>query len=283
MKTTACLVSLVLGIAHAAAKDGHVLARAGNVPAAGVTWTQSSTHEMPESSLTVSVGEQTLDGTMSSKEITNEVLEGISPAKIRRILTSKTNESHMILMKQEQPIPEKADPLQGLPVILELKDGKWTAALEEGEADAEQKTALAEVAKEQQQEGDLALYGDVPRQPGDKWDVDPAKLPAFAGAEGLKGTFAVEFVEVKDVAGTPCAVLKSVFDLTGTSHEEEDSPKMALKLKGEAVVHRSLADRVDLESKLTATLVAEGKPDAEATMKMQGPFSATVKVAVEKK
>jgi len=262
--------------------DGHVLARKGSLPQPGKAITHSTVQEMKDAALTLEVGEQKIEGKASSKESTNEVVEGISATKVRRILTSKTSESRMVVMEQEQPGPEKADPLQGLPVILEEKDGKWTATLEEGEATPEQKPALEQLAKRNSGDSDLAIYGDAPRKPGDKWDVDLAKLPTFGGATDLKGSFVVEFVEVKDIQGTPCAVLKSTVDLSGTTAKEGDEPALNIKMKGEMLTHRSLADLVDLESKLTATLNLDGTADQGVKMKITGPVSMNQTATVGK-
>jgi hypothetical protein len=284
MKIRAAFVFLaaVLACPVSLAGDAFVLARKGGLPLPGKSVTQSGVREMNDAELTLEVGDKKIPGKVSSKEATNEVVEGISPVKARRILTSKTSESRMIVMEQEQPGPEKADPLQGLPVILEEKDGKWTAALEEGEATPEQKTALEELAKNSNEDSDFVIYGDAPRKPGDKWEVDLSKLPSFGGATGLKGSFVIEFVEVKDFQGTSCAVLKFTVDLAGTTVKEGEEPALSIKMKGEAVTHRSLADLVDLDSKMSATLDMEGKAGEGMNMKIKGPVSVNRTATVGK-
>ena len=276
MKIRASLVLLAAVLAcpvSFAAEGGHVLARKGGLPLPGKTITQSMVREMNDADLVLAMGDKKIPGKVSSKETTNEVVEGISPTKARRILTSKTTESRMIVMEREQPGPEKADPLQGLPVILEEKDGKWTAALEEGEATPEQKTALDELAKKGNENDEFAIYGDAPRKPGEKWDVDLTKLPGFGGATDLKGSFVVEFVEVKEIQGISCAVLKSTVDVSGTTVKAGEEPVLNIKMKGEVVIHRSLADLVDLESKMSATMDMEGQADGGVNMKITGPVT----------
>jgi hypothetical protein len=276
IRTSLVLLAAILAGPVAFAAEGHVLARKGGLPLPGKAVTHSMLREMKDADLTLEMGDKKVPGKLTSKEASNEVVEGISPVKARRVLTSKTVEARMVVMEQEQPGPDKADPLQGLPVILEEKDGKWDAALEEGEATAEQKTALAEVAKNANENDDLAIYGETPRKPGDKWEVDLSKLPSFGGAKDLKGTFVVEFVEVKDVQGTSCAVLKSTVDLSGTTVKEGDEgPTLNIKLKGEATVHRSLADLVDLESKMTGTMGMEGEAGPGMKMAISGPITMT--------
>jgi hypothetical protein len=78
---------------------------------------------------------------------------------------------------------------------------------------------------------------------------------------------------VKDFNGTSCAVLKSTVDVSGTTVKEGEAPVLNLKMKGEVVVHRSLADLVDLESKMSATMDMEGQADQGVQMKITGPVT----------
>ena len=126
------------------------------------------------------------------------------------------------------------------------------------------------------------IYGDAPRKPGDKWTVDPKTITEFAGMKKMEGSFNVEFVEVKDIAGTPCAVLKISFDLSGVSTEESENP-MKMKIKGEVATERSLAELVDLQSKCTATMSGDGSPAEGVTMSVEGPFAAETTASVAKK
>ena len=251
---------------------GHVLAREGLLPTAGKVFTQRSVSEMGEAALKLKLDFQTANGTISRKEAANEVIEGLAEGKARRVLMSKTVEERTVIQEMEQPAEEEHDELQGLPVIVEFKEGKWEAALEEGEATPEQKGALEEFLGRLRAETDVATYGTEARKPGDTWKVDPKGLKEFCGAEGLEGDFNVQFVEVKEIGGTPCAVLKSVFDLKGVSPKKKDEPQLKMTLKGESLVHRSLADLVDVEAKMSGTLLAEGAPGGGVTFSIEGPI-----------
>ncbi|MEK7954192.1 hypothetical protein [Luteolibacter soli] len=287
MKIRASLVLLaaILACPVSLAADAFVLARKDHTNSPSLTGksvTQATVREMNEAGLTLEMGEKKIPGKVSNKEVANEVFEIISPVKVRRTLTSKTSESRMVVMENEQPGPEKTDPLQGLPVIIEEKDGKCTVTLEKGEATPEQKAALDELEKDGNDREALAIYGDAPRKPGDKWDVDLAKLPSFGGAKDLKGSFVVEFVEVKELQGTSCAVLKSTLDLSGTTVKEGDEPTLSIKMKGEVVVHRSLEDLVDLDSKMSATLDMDGQAGPGMKMKITGPVTMSRTATIAK-
>lgn len=276
-------LALLLAVPALHAEDAktYVLAKKGAVPAVGTTVTEKSAWEFGEAKLLLKFEMQTGKGTMSHKSASNDVLEGIAPGKMRRTLASKTSERRMIIEGTEQPSPEEADPLQGVPVIVEYKDNAWSAALEEGAPDDEQKKGLEDLLSGYRAESDFTIYGDTPRKPGDKWNVDPKTITQFAGIEKLDGSYSVEFVEIKEVGGTSCAVLKSTFDLSGTALKSEGE-QTKMKIKGEVSAQRSLADLVDLETKVTATMSGDSSPAKGVTMSMEGPFSVSYSTSLEK-
>jgi len=265
------------GGAAAAKADGHVLAKKDALPPVGKVLTKESTMEMKDAVLDIEAAGQKMNGTMSRKDTKVETFEALSPTKIRRTLVSNTNDGKMVMNGQEQPTPAPADPLVGLPVIIEKKEGTWTAALESGTATPDQTTALDKVAKEMTKNDDFIIFGDKPRKPGDKWSVDPKSLGTFGEAEGLSGTFDVEFVEVKDVQGVSCAVIKTVFDVTGKTSSNGGEPGMTMTLKGEALANRSLADLIDGDSKIDSSVLIEGSPASQVQMTAKGPMTMTTK------
>ena len=261
--------------------DGHVLAKKNALPPVGKGRTEESSMAMKDAVLDIEAGGQKMAGTMSRKDTKLETLEALSPTKARRTLVSTKNEGKMVMNGQEQQTPSPSDPLTGVPVVVELKDGQWTATLESGTATPDQTTALGKVAKELASDDDYVMYGDTPRKPGDQWTVDPKSLTAFGDAEGLTGSFNVEFVEVKDVQGVPCAVLKTVFDITGKAASKEGEAGMSMKLKGESLVNRSLADQIDLDGKIDCSVSIEGSPAPQVQMTAKGPMTMATKASLK--
>ncbi|MCW1913362.1 hypothetical protein OJ996_07250 [Luteolibacter sp. GHJ8] len=270
--------------AEEAKSQSHVLAgKGGKIPAKGVTHTVESSGDMKEAKMKIEAAGQTMEGSMTRSESSVEKWEHVADNKARRTLESKTVGGAMNVAGQDQPIPEEKDALVGVPVIVELKDGKYAASLESGTATSEQTKALEKLAETVEKDSDFGMYGDAPRKVGDKWDVDPKSLGAFGEASDLSGTYSIEFVEVKDFQGTPCAVLKSVFDISGkTEAEGEGEPAMTVKIKGEAISHRSLADKTDLDAKITSTMTMEGSPAPQVKMNVEGPFNLHQKATVKK-
>ena len=164
--------------------------------------------------------------------------------------------------------------------VLQPLGGTWTATLETGAPTAAQQQALEKVAAEFGGEG-YTLYGDTPRKPGDRWEVDASKLGEFGGLESLAGTFRVEFIEVKEFKGTPCAVLEMKIEISGLATRERSIKPMSMKLKGNAVVHRSLEDLVDLEQLLEGEATIEGEPAPGMSMWTKGPMKVTSQASVQ--
>jgi hypothetical protein len=277
------------------AKDGDggavVLARAHFIRAVGtIITTESADAGIGK----VKAGEQEIEGAMSLTETEKETWETLSADKIRHLLVSKTKIKTMKMNfnGQDQNPPEEGDPMAGVPmagvpVILERKDGKWTASLESGDQPtAGQQAALDKEVAAAEEDFGFQIYGDLPRKPGDKWDVDPAKLTNFdlvdilhEKLEGKEGKVQVEFVEVKELAGVRCAVLKSTYDIKMKTKSKGDSPAWDIQLKGEAVSQRSIADMIDLDvvRKATITATRAGSP-TQITM----PIKCTKKASLKK-
>jgi hypothetical protein len=261
---------------------GHLLAKAGSLPEAGKVFSRRENSEFGEAALKLKFEFQTAKGTFSRKVASNELYEGLGDGKARRVLMSRTVETRRVIEEMEEPEPEQHDELQGLPVIVEFKEGKWHAGLEEGEATPEQKTALDELLEQLRAEPDLAIYGKEARKPGETWKVDLKELKEFCGMSALEGEFSVQFLELKEVAGTSCAVLKSVFDLKGVAPAKKGEAPLKMAAKGEVLSHRSLKDLVDLESKLSGTLLMEGSPGGGLTFSIEGPLKSEMTVKVGK-
>jgi hypothetical protein len=262
---------------------GHVLARKNDLPPEGTSSTRESVQQMGESKLTIDAGGQQMEGAMSRKDVEVKKLEGLGSGKVRMTLVSKKSEGAMTINGQDQPLPAEPEPLEGVPVVIELEDGKWSAVLESGETpDAAQQKKLKTLEDGFNTDEDFAMYGDQARKPGDKWQVDPSKLSSLGDAGDLSGTYELEFVEVKDHEGVSCAVIKGVFDLTGKvpSNGGQD---LAMQFKGESLVHRSLADLTDIEQKISGTMTVEGEAGPGVKMQVVGPMSISAKMTLEKK
>lgn len=276
------LMYLGTGVTARAAEDGtYVLAKKNFVPPTGTKLSKEVSSDFKEAAMKINAAGQSIDGTMTRTESCTETREVVSPEKIRLVTESREVVGKMNIAGQEQPTPEQPDPLLKKAILLELKEGKWTAGLEGGGEPSEtQKAGLEKLAVAANTDSDYHMYGDTPRKVGDEWPVDPSKT-GFGDGAALAGTYSVKFVEVKDVDGVKCAVLKSVYDLVGKVETGNDEG-LGMQMKGEAVATRSLADLTDLNVEINATMTLEGSPEEGVAMNIKGPMKGVQKIAVKK-
>lgn len=268
-------------VASPAEAHSFVLAQKHYLPPAGTLATKDTSMVIADSIMTVKAGPNEMQGTASRTETGVETVEILSKDKIRRLQVSKTSSGKMTMNGQEQPSPSTPDPLIAIPVILERNGETWTASLESGTTpDADQQKRLDKMVAEIVRDSDFHMYGDTPRRPGDKWDVDPSKIGAFGDIEDVTGTYSVEFIEVKEFDGVRCAVLKATYDFKGKSESTDESKAMNIALKGEAISRRSLAGHIDLNVDLNGTMTCDGSPVENVTMHLVGPMTMTQKVVV---
>jgi hypothetical protein len=270
--------------AETPAETAVVLAKRGNLPPVGTLVTTQSSMTMEDAAMIVKAGPQEMEGTATQKGSGNETVEVLAADKLRRLVISKKNEGSMSINGNEQPNPSKSDPLVGEPVLLERKDGTWTASLESGAAPGvEQRKGLDKMVEELERDSDFQMYGDTPRKPGDRWDVDPSKLMNFGDAEEVTGTYTVEFVAKEDFLGTPCAVLKATFDIKGKIGDGKNSPAMDMAYKGEAISRRSLAGLIDLGVEVDGIMTVSGSPAPNVEIEIEGPAQIVQKITLGKK
>ncbi|WP_035610459.1 hypothetical protein [Haloferula sp. BvORR071] len=266
------------------ADDGQVLAVKGkrfDLPA-GTKITRETTTDLKEAKLTATLPNgQSMDGTMSRKDIVTDTTEILSPSKLRKITGLIDTTGKMVMSGKDQAIPPAPSPLADKAVILEEKDGTWTATLEQGTPNDAMTAFLKTMADSFTKDEDLSRYGDTPRKPGDKWPVDLKQLESLAGAAKPEGSCTMEFVKVEDYAGTPCALLKMSFDISGTPIGRTDAG-VKLKFKGESTIRRSLADRVDLQISTLSTMNMEMKPSPQVFMTAEGPSNSVINATIKK-
>lgn len=253
-----------------AADGAYILASGDLLPPPGKTRSISQTTEMKDAKVSISIGDNQMEGAINQETESIQTKEPISADKLRHVIVSETDAGTIVMQGQEQPTPQKDNSLVGIPVIVELKEGKLTASLEEGTPTEEQQTALDKILKNYESHEDFVMYGDTPRKPGDTWEVDTSKLTNFAGATELSGTFTVEFKAVEEIDGVNCALLACVFDLTGKTISDDEAPPMGITIKGNADVIRSIKDLVDLDVKLSGTVAIEGSLAEGIKMNVDG-------------
>lgn len=269
--------------------DPIVLAKKGDMPAAGVT---------REIKIAVShdniLGAAMIDGKAmelrgNRKDATEERLEGLGGGKMRRLLVSLEAQGEIIINGEKTEPPARIDPFIDAPLIVTYAGGKWSADFEKGAplnlppkfGDTFAEGLNGEVA--------IKLFGDIPRKPGDQWKGDSAILdPALFGEfnvsmKEVKGSFSVEFVEVKEHKGVPCAVLDITFEMESLPSKQAKSPEPVAKVKGGGRLYRAVEDRVNLEWQFKGKMDMVDPPEAKTGNKIALDFTIDGRTTVTKK
>jgi hypothetical protein len=223
-----------------------VLARKGLPPVGTVITTKCAT-QMPAATITGGGPEL---ARISQDMVEEQVCTILGPDRLRVVTTSGGGHFSIRKLPDGEPREEALPsyPLMDLPVVFERReDGRWLPALEGGgKLSEEQRKIAGRLNVAELLESGEAIYGLAPRAVGDRWTVDPGKLPAYAGLLHPKGTLTADLVKVTEVSGEPCAEIHFVYDLESG---DEKGPEGKGHSKGEAVVHRSLQDLLDLEER----------------------------------
>ncbi len=265
--------------------DGQILAVKGEVLKEGTTFVTEAVAAMDKVSAKMSVDGKITEMTGNRKDTRTTRWEGLGQGKVRRTLTEAKTEGEIVANGEKMPPPEARDSLVSVPLIGSYTDGKWTFKLEKGEANPVQQMSIGKFTESRSKESAVALYGDVPRKPGDKWEaasdfLSDEILGKFTPLDELQGKISLEFQEVKPFQGTPCAVLKVTFDLS--LPKDTESAQGSANLKGSGTIYRSLADHVDLSWQLNGDFKGT-PPESEGGGQVTAKFSATSKTTVTKK
>lgn len=260
MKTRLVLLGGCLGLAlivpgrgqngdTAATPTGHILAVPYGLPPVGSKSTRVCKESFRDGEVEVTDHGRTEKGTMSRESEASEVLEVLSETKLRHTrLPSKCIIKTVMEGRETPPREQPAGALDKLPVEVDKIDDKWVARLPGATPTAAQQLELLNMVRPFNSKNEAEIYGTVPRQPGDRWETDAAKLTNFAdmAAGSCKGRISSELVEIATRDGVACAVIKSTYDVSGKAEGADGKPGGEITMKGTVTAYRSLADRTNL-------------------------------------
>lgn len=197
------------GLRHSKAGEEYVLAKKSYTPPPGTILTTETSMSMDNAVLTFVAGDHEIAGSAIRSQSQNDTMEILDSHRIRYICTGKQSKNEMAVNGKVQNTPEKPYPLLKKTVILERKDGMWAAYLEDhSEPDAATRKELDSRAKKMNKDMDFKIYGEAPRKVGDEWNADPSTTD-LCGEGNTTGSFTLKFLEVKEIGGEKCAILKN--------------------------------------------------------------------------
>ena len=253
----------------------YILATKEESHPAGTVIEESNTMTMKNGKLDLNLQGQIMEGSMTMTETEQIKWEFLAADKRRYTLVKGETKQEMIMMGQPAPMPQQDKALLNNSVIFTKKDGTWTGVLEKGNATKQEQAEIDAVTENFSQNTDFKIYGDTPRKVGDKWEVDGADAFDLGEMNDTDGKMTVKFEKIEKYQGTNCAVLKCSLNIKGDIAQMKG---MNMGIKAEAIVHRSLADQVDLNNDLTGSMSMVGKmepqPGFAIDMKMNGAMTA---------
>ena len=266
--------------------SGFILAKKDAMLPVGSVLSRETRDSLFDGTIKIVSQGQDITGTIVSENVQTETLTILSDAQMRLHTKPTVVTAKIIVNDAEQNTPkEKSSPLDSLNVLLDKQESKWTASLENGATPSDsQKKALEKQAANFNSADEVIQYGDMARQPGDKWSVDIATLQSFGGyvSGTAKGKIEFEFVEIATFEGAECAIIKSTFIASGTTPEEDDQASMTANIKGTTIIYRSIKDLTDLQTTVDGEIEIKGLAGPNAELMIKGKNRSSTKTTIKK-
>lgn len=251
----------------AAAKE-YVLASKNPPMPVGITHLVTDNSNMLNGKMKMKFGERDFAGTMSKMDKEVQVIDYLADDKIK-VTYAKSRGFGKTVMMGKADEEEEVDPIEGRVVLLSKAEGKWSGRLQgdpvepvDHEKVDDEIKKLAKSLNNSTEES-VEIYGTKSRKVGDTWKVDPKNVPGMDEFKIEDGTMTVTFLEVKELNGEPCAILKGKFSMNGLMTEEK-MQGMKAKLSGEMRIVRSMKYFMDYklegEMKIAVDGVMEPQP-----------------------
>ena len=276
---SAAMIMLLLVItgcskANDSSSDGSSISlKSDATPPIGRIEIQGFEMSMTNSTISMEMQGQSMSGIRNMKVTRLVEKEILAKNKVRLTQIVDSESFDMQIMDQAQN-DSKTGPLEGIPLIGVLNEGKWTYTLESGAAPSDEQQSKLDQLSDKSSSDDY--YPEHRVQVGDKWELDAKAIKKLMGddAENVSGTGTMEFREQVTYQGHTCAHLFYEFEAEGDGTSEEGAvSNMKKSMQGE--VYRSLDAFIDIEVNATGHLeINEKMTQNEMTMTrtMSGPI-----------
>jgi len=221
-------------------------------------------------SVTLDSGGQLISGQMTSLNTTAVETERLATDRVRvlRLVDSgKTTTTGFGETEDETT----TNPLQGIPVLGKLSNGKWVYSLESGTATSKQLKKLKSMSDEITE----TLYPSHRVRIGDRWDIDPQAVKVFLGEDVLRfsGTGSMALNSLTQYAGHECAQLTLILQATATWLDDENN-EVTVDLGVQTEILRAIDTFTDLSQngkgyiKMSGDILSNG---SRIKMSLTGP------------
>ena len=200
------------------------------------------------------------------------VSDYISETSIRTEFKKDEITGRAIVNGRPAPQPNEKGPLHGQMMMFTKSDGSWQGSIEAREASPDQLSRIEELARQIAGFNNKVILGRAPRKLGDTWEIDPAKLNAYAGGlEEMNGTFKVFFRSLVKHQGYDCAEILTNFHLVGRELQGKE-----MQLTGKTIMLQSLDYQIPLRMEMKGELMMSNPVmDGLGNMRTKGPIELT--------
>ena len=250
----------------------HILSSQDWLIPAGATASTKETRLILNASIDANLRDQKISGLMTKEFKRAYVSDYISDTSIRTEFKKDEITGRAIVNGRPAPQPNEKGPLHGQMMMFAKSDGSWQGSIEAREASPDQLSRIEELARQIAGFNNKVILGRSPRKLGDTWEIDPAKLNAYAGGlEEMNGTFKVFFRSLVKHQGYDCAEILTNFHLVGRELQGKE-----MQLTGKTIMLQSLDYQIPLRMEMKGELMMSNPVmDGLGNMRTKGPIELT--------
>ena len=250
----------------------HILSSQDWLIPAGATASTKETRLILNASIDANLRDQKISGLMTKEFKRAYVSDYISDTSIRTEFKKDEITGRAIVNGRPAPQPNEKGPLHGQMMMFTKSDGSWQGSIEAREASPDQLSRIEELARQIAGFNNKVILGRSPRKLGDTWEIDPAKLNAYAGGlEEMNGTFKVFFRSLVKHQGYDCAEILTNFHLVGRELQGKE-----MQLTGKTIMLQSLDYQIPLRMEMKGELMMSNPVmDGLGNMRTKGPIELT--------
>jgi len=250
----------------------HILSSQDWLIPAGATASTKETRLILNASIDANLRDQKISGLMTKEFKRVYVSDYISDTSIRTEFKKDEISGRAIVNGRPAPQPNEKGALHGQMMMFTKSDGSWQGSIEAREASPDQLSRIEELARQIAGFNNKVILGRAPRKLGDTWEIDPAKLNAYAGGlEEMNGTFKVFFRSLVKHQGYDCAEILTNFHLVGRELQGKE-----MQLTGKTIMLQSIDYQIPLRMEMKGELMMSNPVmDGLGNMRTKGPIELT--------
>ena len=247
----------------------HILSSEDWLIPAGATAATKETRLIINASIDANLRDQKISGLMTKEFKRAYVSDYISDTSIRTEFKKDEITGRAIVNGRPAPQPNEKGPLHGQMMMFAKSDGSWQGVIEGREASPDQLSRIEELARQIGGINNKVILGDAPRELGDTWEINPAKLNAYAGGlEEMNGSFKVFFRSLVKHQGYDCAEILTNFHLVGRELQGKE-----MELVGKSTMLQSLDYQIPLRMEMKGEIMMSNPVmNGLGDMRTKGPI-----------